>query len=79
MKTQNITRSEFLNYQLPVFAYCEIGRGPSTQFNESFHIENRNTKIILNFWWDSDETVSVNTYNSKEQDPFKKNVSHSIF
>lgn len=70
-----VMRSAFLSFQFPILPYCQVGRGPSTKFNESFHIENRDKKITLNFWWNSDNTVCVSTYNSKEPNPFKKNES----
>lgn len=67
-----IRRSVFLKLNFPILPYCEITRGPSTQFNESIHIENRNTGIILNFYWRNDGTVSVGRTNLKETNPFKK-------
>lgn len=40
-----VMRSAFLEVQFPNSPYCHfnISRGPSTQFNESFHIKNSNT------------------------------------
>lgn len=70
-----VMRSAFLQFKFPILPYCQVGRGPSTKFNESFHIENRNTQITLNFWWDSDDTVSVSTFNAKETNPREKNQS----
>ena len=68
----SVRRSAFLKFNFPILPYCEIKRGPSTQFNESIHIENRNTGIILNFYWRNDDTVSVSRTNLKETNPFKK-------
>lgn len=68
----SVMRSAFLKFNFPILPYCEIKRGPSTQFNESIHIQNRNTDIILNFYWRSDDTVSVGRTQLKETNPFKK-------
>lgn len=70
-----VMRSAFLNINFPLLPYCEVGRGPSTKFNESFHIRNNNTKITLNFWWRDDNSVSVSSYNAKETNPWLKNQS----
>lgn len=70
-----VMRSAFLQFKFPILPYCEVKRGPSTKFNESFHIENRNTKITLNFWWRDDDSVSVCSYNANETNPFLKNQS----
>ena len=68
----NITRANFLKTRFPILPYCEFKRGPSTQFNESIHIHNKNTGIILNFYWRNDDTVSVGRTQLKETNPFKK-------
>ena len=68
----SVMRSAFLKLNFPILPYCEIKRGPSTQFNESIHIQNRNTGIILNFYWRSNDTVSVGRTKLKETNPFKK-------
>ncbi len=70
-----VTRSAFLKFKFPILPYCEVKRGPSTQFNESFHIHNKNTGIILNFYWRHDDTVSVGRVNLKETDLYKKNYT----
>ena len=70
-----VMRSAFLKFKFPILPYCEVKRGPSTKFNESFHIENRNTKITLNFWWRADDSVSVCSYNANETNPWLKNQS----
>lgn len=38
----------FLHLKIPLKPYYEISRGPSTKFNESIHIENKNTGKCLN-------------------------------
>lgn len=68
-----MTRNAFLHLKFLVIPYCEFHRGPSTQFNESFHVEINN--ITFNFYWCIDETVSVGSYNSNEQNPWKQNKS----
>lgn len=72
---QETTRHDFLSLKFPILPYCEYGRGPSTKFNESCHIEKRNTKITLNFWWRDDNTISVSTFDAKEPNPRKNNIS----
>lgn len=68
----SVMRSAFLKFNFPILPYCEVKRGPSTQFNESIQIQNRNTGIILNFYWRNDDTVSVGRTQLKETNPFKK-------
>lgn len=68
----SVMRSAFLKFNFPILPYCDVKRGPSTQFNESIHIHNKNTGIILNFYWRDDDTVSVGRTNLKETNPFKK-------
>jgi hypothetical protein len=70
--------------KIPNLPYCEFPhRGPSTQFNESFHIFNSDKEIQLNVIWrnqsytagainDSDEgIVSVGLFDQKEKNPWK--------
>ena len=66
-----MTRAAFLKLNYPLLPYCEISRGPSTQFNESIHFENRNTGILLNFYWRNDGTCSVGSSNLREPNFFK--------
>lgn len=72
MTKHGVTREAFLKFDFPILPYCEERRGPSTQFNESVHIQNRDTGISLNFYWRNDNTVSVGKTNSKEKNMFKK-------
>ena len=69
---RSVMRSAFLKFNFPILPYCEIKKGPSTQFNESIHIHNKSTGIILNFYWRNDDTVSVGITQLKETNPFKK-------
>ena len=69
---QNVMRSAFLNSKFPVLPFCECHRGPSTNYNESFHIENKKTGLQVNFWWNSDNKVSISTYDTIEKDPWEK-------
>jgi hypothetical protein len=68
----SISREGFLLIKLPNLPYCEYSRGPSTSFNESFHIQNKNTGVCINLWWRSDNTISVGLYKGKEKNPWKK-------
>jgi hypothetical protein len=70
-----ITKAAFLKLKFPVLPYCIPKRGPSTKYNESFHIENQETKTTLNFWWDNDNTISIGVYYGNEPNSFKKNVT----
>lgn len=74
-KETGVTRHKFLSSKFPVFPYSDIKRGPSTKFNESMHLMNQNTGILLNFYWNDDNTVSVGKTDTKEKSPFK---SHSV-
>lgn len=60
-----ITRHEFLKYKFPIYPYCKWERGPSTEFNESFHCTNSDTSMTLNFWWRCDGIVNVCFYDNK--------------
>lgn len=70
---QNVMRSAFLHSKFPVLPYCECHRGPSTKYNESFHIENKSTGLQVNFWWNSDNKVSISTYDTAEKNQWQKN------
>ena len=60
--------NEFFKLKFPLLPYCEMNRGPSTKFDESFHIKNKNTGITLNFWYCKIKNkMSVNLYDSKEK------------
>lgn len=67
-----VMRSAFLSIDFPNLPYCSFKRGPSTNYNESFHITNSNSKITLNFYWRNDGQITASTFNGKEKDPFKK-------
>lgn len=58
-----MTRKEFLNLRFPILPYLDFKRGPSTSFNESFHVQNKNENLTLNFWFRHDEVISVSFYN----------------
>ena len=68
----DVMRSAFLSVDFPIFPYSAFKRGPSTQFYESFHIENSNTKIKLNIFWRNDGQITVSTFDGKETNPWKK-------
>jgi hypothetical protein len=68
-----MTNSNFLKINFPVLPYCIFNRGPSTRFNESFHINNSNTGIHLNIYWRDDELVIVSIFSEKETNPWNKN------
>ena len=68
-----ITRSEFCRLKIPVLPYCEIRRGCSTTYNESFHIENKNTNCQLNFFWRLDNTVSIGFCDANIKDVRQRN------
>lgn len=69
-----VMRSAFFDVQFPNLPYCHfnISRGPSTRFNESFHIKNLSTEIQLNVYWRCDGIITASTYNGKETNPWKK-------
>ena len=64
---QNVMRSAFLKSSFPILPYCECSRGHSTKYSESFHIENKNTGMQLNFHWDNDNKVSISSHDSREK------------
>lgn len=71
----NVTRSAFLHAKFPVLPYCEFHRGPSTNYHESFYVENRAKGLQLYFSWTSDDRVSIGIYNVNETNPYKKTMA----
>lgn len=62
-----MTRAQFLNLEFPNKPYSSFSRGPSTCYNESFHIENKNNEICFNFYWDDNQEITCTLYNNKEK------------
>lgn len=68
----DVMRSAFLSTAFPRLPYCQEKRGPSTNYNESFHFTNVNTRITLNFYWRNDGQITASTFNQKEKNLFKQ-------
>ena len=67
-----VMRSAFLSVEFPILPYSKFKRGPSTTFNESFHIENSSSKIQLNIYWRCDGVVTASTFDGNETNLWKK-------
>ncbi len=70
---KEVSRLQFMDYQFPLLPYCSIKRGPSTNFNESFHFSNANTGSQLNFFWNFTNTITVSWTNYEAvSDPWEQ-------
>lgn len=72
LRVGDVMRSAFLSVNFPILPYSNFKRGPSTKFNESFHIENSNSKIQLNFYWRNDGLITASTFDGNEKNPWEK-------
>lgn len=73
MTVSGISRSEFRKLNIPILPYCAVKTSYSTDNFDSFHVKNENTNCQLNFFWRSDNTVSVGFYNPKIKNLRDKN------
>ncbi len=62
-----MTSNEFLDLKIPLKPYISYSRGPSTSYNESFHIKNTSNGKMLNiFLCKMRGVVSASGYDHKK-------------
>jgi len=68
-------RNQFLHIKFLNLPYLSFSRGPSTKYNESFHVENKSTGKILNFSYTCTDTVDAWLHDMNERNPWNKNTN----